>query len=85
MRCQRCLTGLIVEDPPRWQGDAASAKCVNCGDRKWFDPVTVKPGIPPIIEKKQGVSERSKRRHNKLLAEQEYIKEQEAKSGKRHG
>lgn len=74
MTCEKC-SGLMIDDPPRWQGDTASVKCLNCGERKWVDTVIVRPGIPPKPELAKGTSERALRRHNKLMAEQEFQKE----------
>lgn len=46
MKCPKC-NGLVMIDPPRWFGDAYSAKCLICGNRIWKEPEVAKPMPAP--------------------------------------
>ena len=91
MKCPKCK-GTAVYDAPRYTGDIASIRCLNCGLHVW-QPVTVAmPEIPSVgaHAKRPDVAERNREltrlrmkrmRLNRALAELGTVREMEARLG----
>jgi hypothetical protein len=68
MKCPKC-SGLRIYEPPSFQGDVGSMRCLNCGERQWEAMKVVIPEIPPLEKDRSyatGASNLAKARETKL-------------------